>query len=157
MQAVQVSMGIFWRLMRLLSDGAWNPTMVSFAFAEPKNTLVYKRFFNVTVLFGADENNIIFHTEDLRIPLPRHDEYLLKVLRRYAETLQISRRRNLKDEVKDLLRKNLLSGKTGIEHVARFFHSSGEPFKEIDSTGHQLQGTLTWSTYGDRAGSTAKF
>jgi len=120
-QAVQVSMGIFWRLMRLLSDGAWNPTMVSFTFAEPKNTLVYKRFFHVAVLFGADENNVIFHTEDLRIPLPRHDEYLLKVLKRYAETLQISRRRNLKDEVKDLLRKNLQSGKTGIEQVARFF------------------------------------
>ncbi len=120
-QAIQIAMGTFWRLMRLLSDGKWHPTMVSFSFAKPENTLVYKRFFNVPVLFGADENNVFFHTEDLRIPLPRHDQYLLEVLERYAETLQLSRRRSLKDEVRDLLRKNLQNGKTGIEQVARFF------------------------------------
>lgn len=120
-QAVQASMGIFWRLMRLLSDGAWHPTMVSFTFAKPKNTLVYERFFGVPVLFGADDNHVVFHSEDLRIPLPRHDEYLLNVLQRYVETLQVSRRRDLKDEVKDLMRKNLQKGKTGIEQVARFF------------------------------------
>lgn len=120
-QSVQIAVGVFWRLLRLLSDGAWHPTMVSFIFAEPENTLVYKRFFGVPVLFGADENNVVFHAEDLRIPLPRHDQYLLEVLQRYAETLQISRRRNLKDEVRDLLRKNLQSGQTGIEQVARFF------------------------------------
>lgn len=120
-QAVQVAMGAFWRLMRLLSDGAWHPTMVSFTFAQPEKTLVYRRFFNVPVLFGADDNHLIFHAEDLRIPLPRHDQYLLEVLERYAETLKISRQRNLKDEVRDLLRKNLKNGETGIEQVARFF------------------------------------
>jgi len=120
-QAIQIAMGVFWRLMRLLSDGKWHPTMVSFSFAEPQTTLVYKRFFNVPVLFGADENNVFFHAEDLRIPLPRHDRYLLEVLERYAETLQLSRRRSLKDEVRDLLRKNLQNGKTGIDQVARFF------------------------------------
>lgn len=120
-QSVQIAMGAFWRLMRLLSDGAWHPAMVSFTFAQPENTLVYRRFFNVPVLFGADDNHIVFHAEDLRIPLPRHDQYLLEVLERYAETLKISRQRNLKDEVRDLLRKNLQSGKTGIEQVTRFF------------------------------------
>lgn len=120
-QAVQVAMGAFWRLMRLLSDGAWHPTMVSFSFAKPENTLVYQRFFGVPVLFGADDNYVIFHAEDLRIPLPRHDQYLLEVLARYAETLKISRQRNLKDEVRDLLRKNLQIGKPGIEQVVRFF------------------------------------
>jgi len=120
-QATQIAMGAFWRMMRLLSDGAWHPTMVSFTFAKPENTLVYQRFFHVPVLFGADENHIIFHTEDLGIPLPRHDQYLLDVLERYAETLKISRQRNLKDEVRGLLRKNLQSGKPGIEEVARFF------------------------------------
>jgi len=121
MQAVQVAMGAFWRMMRLLSDGAWHPTMVSFTFAKPENTLVYKRFFGVPVMFGADDNIITFHTEDLRIPLPRHDQYLLEVLERYAESLKISRQRSLKDEVRDLLRKNLQSGKAGIEQVVRFF------------------------------------
>lgn len=120
-QGLQIAMGAFWRLMRLLSDGAWHPTMISFTFSEPDNTLVYRRFFGMPVLFGADENNIVFHTEDLRIPLPRHDKYLLEVLERYAETLQMSRRRSFQDEVRDLIRKNLQSGKTGIEHVVRFF------------------------------------
>jgi AraC-like DNA-binding protein len=120
-QGVQVAMGAFWRMMRLLSDGAWHPTMVSFTFAKPENTLVYKRFFNVPVLFGGDDNFVIFHAEDLQIPLPRHDQYLLEVLGRYAETIQVSRRRSLKDEVRDLLRKNLQSGKAGIEEIVRFF------------------------------------
>ena len=120
-QSIQIGMGAFWRLMRLLSDGAWRPTMVSFSFARPENTLVYRRFFNIPVLFGADDNYIVFHAEDLRIPLPGHDQYLLEVLGRYAETLKISRQRNLKDEVSDLLRKNLQNGKTGIEQVTRFF------------------------------------
>ena len=120
-QAVQVAMGAFWRLMRLISDGGWHPTMVSFTFAKPENTLVYQRFFGVPVQFGADDNVVIFHVEDLRIPLPRHDQYLLEVLGRYAETLKISRQRSLKDEVRDLLRKNLQSGKADIEQVVRFF------------------------------------
>lgn len=120
-QTTQLGMGLFWRLIRLLSDGRWHPTMVSFTFAEPDNTLVYRRFFGVPVLFGADVNTVVFHTEDLKIPLPRHDEYLLNVLKRFAESQQMSRRRNLKDEVKDLVRKNLQHGKTDIEEIARFF------------------------------------
>ena len=120
-QGVQVAMGAFWRMMQLLSDGAWRPTMVSFTFTKPENTLVYKRFFGVPVLFGADDNFVIFHADDLRIPLPRHDKYLLEVLKRYAGSLKISRQRSLKDEVRDLLRKNLQSGKTGIEQIVRFF------------------------------------
>ena len=120
-QSIQVGMGAFWRLMHLLSDGAWHPTMVFFTCSQPENTLVYQRFFNLPVLFGADDNCVVFHAEDLRIPLPRHDKYLLEVLERYAETLKISRQRSLKDEVSDLLRKNLQNGKTGIEQITRFF------------------------------------
>ena len=120
-QGVQIAMGAFWRMMRLLSDGAWHPTMVSFTFAKPENTLVYQRFFSVPVLFGGDDNFVIFHAEDLQIPLPRHDRYLLDVLGRYAETIQVSRRRSLKDEVRDLIHKNLQSGKADIQQVVRFF------------------------------------
>ncbi len=120
-QTTQLGIGLFWRLIRLLSNGCWHPTLVSFTFAHPKNVLVYKRFFSAPVLFGADQNTIVCHSNDLRIPLPRHDDYLLNVLKRYAETLQMSRRRNLKDEVKDLVRKNLQNGKTDIEQVALFF------------------------------------
>ena len=120
-QGIQVAMGAFWRMMRLLSDGAWHPTMVSFTFAKPENTLVYQRFFNVPVLFGGDDNFVVFHAEDLQITLPRHDQYLLEVLGRYAETIQVSRRRSLKEEVRDLIRKNLQTGKADIQQVVRFF------------------------------------
>jgi AraC-like DNA-binding protein len=120
-QVTQLSIGMMWRLMRLLSDGRWHPTMVSFRFSRPGNTLVYKRFFDVPVLFGADENTIVFHSQDLLIPLPRQDQYLLNVLKSFADTQRMSRRRTLKDEVKYLVRKNLQNGITDIEHVARFF------------------------------------
>lgn len=120
-QSTQLAVGLTWRFFRMISNGSWHPTMVSFTFVRPENTLVYKRFFSVPVLFGADKNSVVFHTEDLGIPLPRHDEYLLGVLKNYAETLQTSRRRDLADEVKDLVRKNLQDGKTNIEEIAKFF------------------------------------
>ena len=120
-QSLQYAIGVFWRLVRVLSDGRWHPTMVSFTFSQPKDTLVYRRFFSVPVLFSADQNTVVFHSADLKIALPKHDEYLLNVLKRYAESLQMSRRRSLIDEVKDLARKNLQNGNTDIEHVAKFF------------------------------------
>ena len=120
-QAAQLALGDFWRLVRMLSDGRWHPTMVSFTFDQPEDTLVYKRFFDVPILFSGDQNAIIFHSEDLKIPLPRHDDYLLDILKRYAQTQHMSRRRNLADEVKDLVRKNLQDGKTDIVDMAKFF------------------------------------
>ena len=139
-QSTQLAVGAFWRLMRLLSDRRWHPTMVSFTFSEPKDTLVYKRFFGVPVLFGADENMAVFHSADLQIALPKHDEYLKKVLEKYAETIQMSRRRDITDDVKDLVRKNLRNGKTGIDQVARFFPFERRTLqRQLESLGTNFQ------------------
>jgi AraC-like DNA-binding protein len=124
-QSTQLAVGLMWRLIRLLSNGKWHPTMVSLSFKKPVNTLVYKRFFSAPILFDADVSSVTFHTDDLNIALPRHDEYLLNVLKTYAETIQTAPRRDLKDEVTDLVRKNLLEGQTEIEQIAKFF-----PFRQ---------------------------
>ena len=153
-QLTQLAMGDFWRVARLLSAGRWRPTMVSFRFAEPEDTLPYKRFFEVPVLFGADENTVVFHSEDLKIPLPRHDDYLLNILKRYAETQQSSRRRTLVDEVKDLVRKNIQNHKTDIEQVARFFpfeqRTLQRKLNELNTSYRQLLQEVRIETAQDR-------
>jgi AraC-like DNA-binding protein len=120
-QIEQMVIVLFWRFADFLTGHHWHPTMVNFTFAKPANLTPYRRIFDVPIAFDADFCGVIFHSSDLMIKLSTHDETRHDVLSQFARSIKRLRPRELKDEVRILIRKNLELHLVGEKYLTRFF------------------------------------
>ncbi|MBE9539589.1 MAG: AraC family transcriptional regulator [Proteobacteria bacterium] len=120
-QIEQLVIALFWRFAGFLTAHQWQPTMVNFTFAKPADLLPYKRVFNTPVVFDADFCGVVFHSSDLNISLSQHDEVRHDKLFQFADSIKSSRPRDLQEEVRILIRKNLELQLVGEEYLTRFF------------------------------------
>ena len=98
-----------------------SPSLVNFTFAKPEDLAPYRRLFNVPIVFDADFCGVVFHSSDLQIKLTEHDEVRHDELCQFADTIRKSRPRDLHEEVRILIRKNLELQLVGEEYLTRFF------------------------------------
>ena len=87
-QVEQLVIAVFWRFMDFLAQHHWHPTMVAFTFARPSNIRVYRRLFDVPIVFDADFCGVVFHSSDLDIKLVKHDEARHDRLYKFARKLR---------------------------------------------------------------------
>jgi len=120
-QIEQLVITLFWRFAGFLTAHQWQPTMVNFTFAKPADLVPYKRVFNAPVVFEADFCGVVFHSSDLNISLSQHDEVRHDKLLKFADSIKSSRPRDLPEEVRILIRKNLELQLVGEEYLTRFF------------------------------------
>ncbi|MEH6568882.1 MAG: AraC family transcriptional regulator [Halioglobus sp.] len=120
-QVEQLVITIFWRFTDLLAQHQWHPTMVAFTFAKPKDFQVYRRVFDVPIVFDAEFCGVVFHSSDLDIELPRHNKGQHDKLHAVARGIRDSKPRNLSEEVRTLIRKNLELHLVGEEYLTQFF------------------------------------
>ena len=120
-QIEQLAIALFWRFAGFLTDHQWQPTMVNFTFAKPADILPYKRAFNTSVIFDADFCGVVFHSSDLNISLSQHDEVRHDKLLHFADSIKSSRPKDLPEQVRILIRKNLELQLVGEEYLTRFF------------------------------------
>ena len=120
-QVEQLVITVFWRFVDFLAEHQWHPTMVAFTFASPADTLVYRRLFDVPIVFDADFCGVVFHASDLDIKLVKHDEERHDKLYAFVRKIRDSKPRDFREEVRTLIRKNLELQLVGEENVARFF------------------------------------
>ena len=120
-QLEQLAIAIFWRFMDFVSENLWHPTMVNFTFASPADQVAYRRVFDAPIVFDADFCGVIFHSSDLKIKLSKRDEARHDTLYQFAHSVKRSRPRDLREEVRILIRKNLELRLVGEEYLTRFF------------------------------------
>ena len=120
-QIEQLVITIFWRFIAFLTEHNWHPSMVNFTFTKPVDQGAYRRLFNVPIVFDADFCGVVFHSSDLKIKLPKHDEVRHDNLYQFAHSIRSSRPRDLPEQVRILIRKNLELQLVGEEYLTRFF------------------------------------
>ncbi|MEH6583845.1 MAG: AraC family transcriptional regulator [Halioglobus sp.] len=120
-QVEQLVIALFWRFIAFLTEQHWHPSMVNFTFTKPADLGPYRRLFNVPIVFDADFCGVIFHSSDLKIKLIKHDEVRHDNLYQFADSIRTSRPRDLSEEVRILIRKNLELQLVGEEYLTRFF------------------------------------
>jgi len=120
-QIEQLVITLFWRFMDLLTAHHWHPAMVEFTFSRPSDLVPYRRVFDAPVVFDADFCGVVFHSSDLKLRLPKHDEVRHDKLYQFAHGVKNARPRDLREEVRILIRKNLELQRVGEEDLTRFF------------------------------------
>ncbi len=119
--AVQMSVATNWKVGQLLSHYQSHPTLICFTFAEPANSIFFRRFFKVPVAFNADFNGLVFHASDLNLPIREHDPMLHEEMKRQIGKIEEGISDNFIADVKKFIRQNLDAGICNIDAVIRFF------------------------------------
>jgi AraC-like DNA-binding protein len=115
------------RLCRQVTAGRLVPRFVRVKHRRTGASADFKAFFGTNVAFGCDVDEIGFTAPVAALPTAGHDDYLNRLLRRYAEDAlpkPPGRRAGMRSEIERVLPELLPHGKNGIADVARRLNTS---------------------------------
>ncbi len=117
----EIGMAQGWFVMREQTARAVSLASVNFIRDAPADDRPYRRFFNASVQFNTDVDQLNITADQLRVPMSHADSYLHAAIRELINTGKaniISPR--LEDEVCTLIRRLLPQGECSIENVSRY-------------------------------------
>ena len=117
-QAVELSMGVLYRILRLFLGDAWKAHSVSFTHPAPKRREAHRRFFGARVEFGQDFNGIVCLARDLEAPIPAADPTMARYVQRYLDSIAARPNASLRETVRELIWMILPTEGCSIERVA---------------------------------------
>ena len=118
-QAVELSVGVLYRIMKTFLGDAWRPDEVCFMHSAPKHPEVHKCFFGTRVRFNGDFDGIMCRAVDLEKPIPASDPVLARYLKEYFDSILPSARSEVSEMVRELMWVTLKSGSCSAERVAK--------------------------------------
>ena len=117
-QAVELSMGVLCRILRLFLGGAWKPQAVCFTHVPPKSRERHRRVFGTRVEFSQDFNGIVCLARDLEAPIPAADPTMARYVERYLDSIAAKPNATMRDKVRELIWMMLPTEGCSIEQVA---------------------------------------
>ena len=119
-QDAEMSLAAIASLGRRVTGVEWFPNLVSFEHPAPANTSEHQRIFGCEVLFATENNEFIFDSRVLNLPIIKADPGLCAVLDRHAEDLlsRFPAEQNLIDLARATITKELRRGDASLEQVA---------------------------------------
>ncbi|MEV0549912.1 AraC family transcriptional regulator [Nocardia salmonicida] len=117
-QAVELTTGVLYGLLRGFAGPTWRPTQVCFSYPAPRDRTTYHKMFGPHVEFDQDFNGILTYSGDLDAENAMADP----LLRAYAQQLLAmapSREATVTDRVRELVELLLPTGRCTVEQVAR--------------------------------------
>lgn len=118
-QAVELAVGVLWRMCEALLGERWTPDGVGFAHPAPASLAVHKRLFRCRIEFDAEFTGIVCRAVDLDVPNPSADPGLARYARAMVDALPGARQRSIDQEVRKAIYLMLPSGRATCESVAR--------------------------------------
>ena len=119
-QDTEMTLTAFAALGRLITTTEWAPLEVRFAHVAPRDATEHARVFRSAARFHAGVNELVLDRATLALPIAKADPGLCAVLDRHAAELlaRYPRQDLLVDQVRTLLRKELLGGDPALERIA---------------------------------------
>ena len=118
---------------RLLTQRRIAPRAVRFTHQAPADVSAHAAFFGVDVTFGAAENALELHAEDLALPLPRADAQLGAFLRDAANKAlaqrDVAAEESMLDRARAIIAEELARGVPAIDVVARRLATSSRTLR----------------------------
>ena len=125
-QDAELSLGMFFNLIRNCMGQGWHPEEVYFEHPKPENSKEHERAFDAPVFFSQKFNAIVFDQAILEKPMPNPDLKLMAITRACLETLQTNSpiNQNLTDKIRNLIRIKLADGYPSLESIAESLYMS---------------------------------
>ncbi len=125
-QDAELSLGMFFNLIRECMGQNWQPEEVYFEHPKPENSKEHERAFNAPVFFSQKFNAIVFDPLILDKPMPNSDLKLMAITRACLETLHTDTpfNQNLTDKIRNLIRIKLADGYPSLELIAESLYMS---------------------------------
>jgi AraC-like DNA-binding protein len=122
-QAIELSVGVCYRILNLLIGPGWRPLEVNFAHSPPRRRETYRRFFACKVTFNADSDAIVFPASDMEIATPAADATLARYAQKYVEMIA-GRSPDMEGKVREMISALLPTGQCSLERIAEYFGST---------------------------------
>ena len=117
-QAIEMSIGIGLRTLRMLIRNTFSPISISFTHERPASLQVHRRVLGTALDFSQECNAIVCRGRDLDMPIPAADPTLNREVKRSLD-MQLA---NLRDEpaqrARQIVRMLLPSGLCSVDRVA---------------------------------------
>lgn len=117
-QAVEITVAVMFRVLRVFLGAAWQPRLVCFAHRAPGTLALHRQLFGRAVEFGHEFSGIVCNAADLDAPNPAADPVMAHYTRRLVEQARRARTTTA-DRVRELVVLLLPRGHCRIEVVAQ--------------------------------------
>jgi AraC-like DNA-binding protein len=77
--------GTVFRVLDVLTGGAWTPESVGFSHPAPKKRTLHKAFFKAPTLFDCSFNGFVLRPNDLAVPIRTADTAMPQYIKHYVE------------------------------------------------------------------------
>jgi AraC-like DNA-binding protein len=118
-QAVELAVGVLFRLLCDIVGQRWQPLAVYFTHAAPADQRMHRKVFGPTVRFDQEFTGIVLYSADLDAPNCMAAPALRPYARQYLDSLDARRNDTTVGRVRELIEVLLPSGRCSIEQVAR--------------------------------------
>ncbi len=118
-QGIEHNVVLAHRLIKALTSPAWSPSFVYMTSTGGADSYL-RRLLDCPIVYEATFNGIEFHASDLATPLASADRQLSRLLHGFVDDQPSTGRRDVVEEVRVLIEKNLISGICSIDAVVRF-------------------------------------
>jgi AraC-like DNA-binding protein len=117
-QAVELSLGVLYRILQHFLGPTWAPYAVWFTHSAPRHGEWHRRLFGATVEFEQDFDGIIWPARDLDLPVVGADPSMARYIERILETTGRPAAATWRDQTAALIREMLPSNGCSIDKVA---------------------------------------
>jgi len=118
-QAVELAVGIIFRMLRELIDPQWQPLQVCFTHRPPADVSAHRAFFGRNVKFNEEFNGLVCMAADLAKPRELIDEGSARLARKYLEAGLRDRGETMQETCRELILALLPGGACTVQEVAR--------------------------------------
>jgi AraC-like DNA-binding protein len=118
---VDLSFGHAWNITYAASGHQLELLRVEMSSDQPAKVSTYTSFFRTPVVFQASADRLLFRKQDLRKPIPRKDDRVYGMLRKYLALTGKETSVSLVGQVRTLIKALLSNGNCSIENVARLY------------------------------------
>lgn len=142
-QAIELALGVMFRLCRALLGAQWKPKSVCFTHAAPASLSVHHRIFGSVVEFGKGFNGIVCAAVDFDRPNPASDPALASHARRYVDSLPGRGRKGVSQEVRRAIYILLPSGDSSMARIADELGTTTRTLqRQLERAGESYAGLL---------------
>ena len=118
-QDAELSLGMFFNILRHALGSRWSPEAVLFEHARPESWPEHERSFGAPALFAQPCNAIVLPTRQLEAPMPGADAHLLALLRHNPAGAGGMPGESLVERAAAAIRRQLADGEPSLDDVAR--------------------------------------
>lgn len=115
------AVAVGYNILQELLGKQWLPTVVTFATRTPDNLRPLHQFFRVPLRFDSNESAVVFEQHWLDQPLVPVDPALRRQVQAEVDARQAEIEADFPATVRRILRKQLISGNTGMDNTAAIF------------------------------------